>query len=569
MKGYDVVIVGGGLAGLRAALEVAKQTNISLAILSKVHPLRSHSVGAQGGIAAALGNVAQDSWEDHMFDTVKGSDYLGDQDAIEVLCKEAPECIIELEHLGVLFSRTKEGKIFQRNFGGHRNPRACYAADKTGHAIMHELYAQLMKYGDNVHFYDEWYVTDLIVEDNLVKGVVACSILDGTLELFQAKAVMLATGAYGKCYTVTSNDYSSTGDGLRLVVDACLPLEDMEFVQIHPTGIYPVGLLVSEAARGEGGYLLNDKGERFMKDYAPEMMELAPRDIETRAIFSEIKAGRGIKKGNYVNLDLTHIDAQRLKERLPFILEESKRHLNIDATKEPIPIAPTAHYCMGGIPTDVEGQVYADTKNKVQGLYAAGECACVSVHGANRLGCNSLLDCLVFGKKAGIAMASIAKSIDFASIKNNPLEQIKKSIENMKMRQGTYGIASLRKELQETMSEHCFIVRDKKGMLQGLKKIAELKKKYDAINIDDKGNVFNTNLIEAFELKSLLTVSECIVRSALHREESRGAHYRSDFPKRDDQTWFKHTFIRKVHDEFTFDYKPVSITRYQPEVRKY
>ena len=566
MREYDVVIVGGGIAGLRAALQVAK-AGLSLAIISKVHPLRSHSVGAQGGIAASLANVAQDSAEDHFFDTVKGSDYLGDQDAIEIICKEAPANIIELEHMGVLFSRLDNGKIFQRNFGGHRNPRACYAADKTGHAIMHELYAQIMKY--NITVYDEWYVTDLIVEKNITKGVIAYSLLDGTLDIFSAKAVLFATGAYGKCFTITSNDYASTGDGPALVLQAGLPLEDMEFVQFHPTGIYPVGLLVSEAARGEGGHLLNNKGERFMKKYAPDMMELAPRDIETRAIWSEIKAGRGIGNGKAVYLKLSHIPAEQLRKKLPFILEEAHRHLRIDATKDPIPVAPTAHYSMGGIPTTINGEVLNNPTQIVQGLFAAGECACVSMHGANRLGCNSLLECVVMGRRAGNAIVQWIPKKERAYPEKNYLEQTEQLIEIMKKREGVYNLADVRRELQYIMTEHCGITRDKKNMQQGIKKLDSLEKKWPNIKLTDKGSIFNNNLQELFELRSLFLVGQCIIRSALRREESRGAHYRLDYKKRDDKKWLKHTFIRKEKNNFFFEDKPVSITKYPPKERTY
>lgn len=568
MRQHDAVIIGGGLAGLRAALALFNNGVKDVAIISKVHPLRSHSVGAQGGIAASLGNVAEDSWEEHMFDTIKGSDYLADQDAVAVMCKEAPNAIIELEHLGVLFSRTDQGKIFQRPFGGHSKPRACYAADKTGHAILHELFSQILKY--KAVLYDEWYALKLIVEHAVCKGVVVYDIKTGAIETIRTKAVLLATGAYGRIYAVTSNDHASTGDGLALALHAGLPLEDMEFVQIHPTGIYPAGLLISEAARGEGGYLINNNGERFMKQYAPEKMELAPRDITSRAIETEILEGRGIHKKDYVYLDLRHLGLEKIKERLPFVYEETHRHVGIDCSKDPIPVKPTVHYSMGGIPTTINAEVLSGPKNIVKGLYAAGECACVSVHGANRLGCNSLLECVVFGKIAGTAMAkyiTIVKAL-FSDIPPKYQEETMAYCKNLRESEGTYRVAELREQLQQAMTQYCGIYRTESRLKKCLGIIESLEKKYSELKLDDHGLVFNTELIEAFELRSLLTVAATIVISALVRKESRGSHYRKDFKKRKDDQWLKHTLVYR-YPKLTIDFRPVVITNYQPAERTY
>ncbi len=565
MISHDIVIVGAGLAGLRAAI-AAKDHDV--AIISKVHPLRSHSVAAQGGIAAALGNVEADSVEEHIFDTVKGSDYLGDQDAIRILCESAPQDVIELEHFGVIFSRTAEGKIMQRAFGGHKNKRACYAADKTGHAILHELFGQTVK--AKLTVYDEWYVLELIVEDGECKGIVVWNIKTGELDIMLAKAVMFATGAYGRVYEITSNDMGSTGDGLAIALRAGVPLQDMEFVQFHPTGIYPIGVLVSEAARGEGAYLLNGKEERFMKRYAPEQMELAPRDICSRAIEKEIREGRGIGGKNFVHLDLRHIGEEKIKNRLPFVYEESRRHLKIDCSKEPIPVKPTVHYSMGGIPTTVDGEVLLDGKgNTLPGFFAAGECACISVHGANRLGCNSLLETIVFGKRAGKKMTDYIASRRMPEIKQNWITPTQKRIKAILDRSEGERVASIREKMQKTMQAFCGVFRDKKTLEEGHAHIRALQERYKRVMIDDKSLVFNTDLQDALELGSMLTFAEIIIVSALHREESRGAHYRNDFPKRDDKTWLKHILVKNANDRITFDYRPVIIKDYAPKERIY
>ncbi|MBI2136330.1 FAD-binding protein [Candidatus Woesearchaeota archaeon] len=574
---HDIIIIGGGLAGMRAAIEAKGK----VAIISKVHPLRSHSCAAEGGIAASLGNSMPDSWEEHMYDTVKGSDFLADQDAVEYMVKEASGEIFALEHMGVIFSRTDDGRIAQRNFGGYSKPRVCYATDKTGHALLHELYSQILKKG--VKVYEEWYVLKLIIEpkginedgskQQVCKGVIALDIKTGNIELIQAKAVLLATGAYGKCYKTTSNDYASTGDGLALVLRESLPLQDMEFVQIHPTGLYKLGLLVTEAVRGEGGYLINGKGERFMKRYAETKMELAPRDITSRAIESEILAGRGIGGKDFVYLDLRHLGKEKIMEKLPFVHEMCAKQMHIDVVTQPIPVRPTVHYSMGGIPVTKECEVLKDSKNRVLGLYAAGECACISVHGANRLGANSLLECVVFGKRAGRMMNLFCANNEIEEIYNQKLlEEEKKKIEELLNTDGKIRMIEVRDELQNTMEKYCWLLRDDRKLKFALETVRDLQKAYSQINIDDKSKTFNTNLIEVLELGSLLKFSEIIVLSALNRKESRGSHTRADFPKRDDIKYLKHFMVSKNEDEATgikIDERPVVITKHQPEERKY
>ena len=564
---HDIVIIGAGLAGLRAALETSRVADT--AVLTKVYPSRSHSGGAQGGIAASLANESDDNWELHMFDTVKGSDYLGDQDGIEILVKEAPATIIELEHMGVPFSRNADGTIAQRPFGGHSRPRACYASDYTGHVVLHTLYEQGIKQGINV--YSEFYVISLIMNQGTCCGVVALDILGGELHLFHSKAVMFATGGYGRAYKITSNAHANTGDGLSIIYRVGIPIEDMEFVQFHPTGLYKHGILVTEGARGEGGYLLNKDGERFMKNYAPEKMELAPRDLNSRAMQTEINEGRGIEGKDYIYIDLRHLGAAKILERLPQIRELAINFVGVDCIKEPIPIQPTAHYSMGGIPTDNRGQVVIDKENTpVKGLYAAGECACVSVHGANRLGTNSLLEATLFGQRAGEAMAEfVQREKEFTPLPENPAKPAEDEIASILKNEGKESVAQIREELQVSMTENCGIFRDEKKLKKELEIIKGLQERYTHIHIDDKGKRCNTDLMEALELGHLLDFAEVIVAGALNRSESRGSHYRVDYPKRDDENWLKHTLAYKTDKGPRFDYKKVVITRYQPIERKY
>ncbi|MTF38216.1 succinate dehydrogenase/fumarate reductase flavoprotein subunit [Cyanobacterium aponinum] len=572
---HDVFIVGGGLAGCRAALEIKKQNPaLDVALVAKTHPIRSHSVAAQGGIAASLKNVdPDDGWKAHAFDTVKGSDYLADQDAVEYLTKEAPEVIIELEHLGVLFSRLEDGRIAQRAFGGHSHKRTCYAADKTGHAILHELVNNLRRFG--VTIYEEWYVMELILEGKEVKGVVMFNIGDGRLETVSAKAIMFATGGYGRVFNTTSNDYASTGDGLAMSAIASLPLEDMEFVQFHPTGLYPVGVLISEAVRGEGAYLRNSEGERFMARYAPNQMELAPRDITSRAIVMEIRAGRGINPdgssgGIYVHLDLTHMGKEKIMSRVPFCWEEAHRLVGVDAVTQPMPVRPTAHYCMGGIPVNTDGRVRLNGEELTEGFFAAGECACVSVHGANRLGSNSLLECVVYGRRVGRAISSYVSNRNLPDIDEKKyLAKAEKRIKDLLNQKGNIRINSLRQEFQDCMTEHCGVFRTEEVMGEGLSRIQNLKAKYSQIYLDDKSRYWNQELIEALELQNIMIVGEIILTSAFHRQESRGAHSREDFPSRNDQQYLQHTLAYYSSRGVKIDYMPVVINMFEPKERKY
>ncbi|TRU84792.1 MAG: succinate dehydrogenase/fumarate reductase flavoprotein subunit [Microcystis novacekii Mn_MB_F_20050700_S1] len=575
MKEHDVVIVGGGLAGCRAALEIKRlNPTIDVAVVAKTHPIRSHSVAAQGGIAAALQNVdPKDNPKAHAYDTVKGSDFLADQDAVDILTQEAPEVIIELEHLGVLFSRLEDGRIAQRAFGGHSHNRACYAADKTGHAMLHELVSNLRR--NQVKIYDEWYVLRLILEEGTAKGVVMYQIATGQLEILRAKAIMFGTGGYGRVYNTTSNDFACTGDGLALSAKAGIPLEDMEFVQFHPTGLYPVGVLISEAVRGEGAYLINSEGRRFMEDYAPSRMELAPRDITSRAITLEIRAGRGVNLdgsagGPFVYLDLRHLGREKIMSRIPFCWEEAHRLVGVDAVEEPMPVRPTVHYCMGGIPVNTDGRVRLSADTLSEGFFSAGECSCVSVHGANRLGSNSLLECVVYGRRTGKSIAKYVEKRAFPVF--NPdiyLQDAKEEITALLTKKGTIRIGQLRQQFQDCMTQHCGVFRTEATMREGIKQIGELKRKYEDIYLDDRGDCWNTELIEAWELQSLMVVGEIILTSALNRQESRGAHSREDFPQRDDQNFLQHTLAYYSPDRIDINYMPVVIQDFTPVERKY
>ncbi|GAB2466361.1 succinate dehydrogenase flavoprotein subunit [Streptomyces incanus] len=579
---YDTVIVGAGGAGMRAAIESTKRSRT--AVLTKLYPTRSHTGAAQGGMAAALANVEEDNWEWHTFDTVKGGDYLVDQDAAEILAKEAIDSVLDLEKMGLPFNRTPDGTIDQRRFGGHsRNHgeapvrRSCYAADRTGHMILQTLYQNCVKEG--VEFFNEFYVLDqLITEVDGVKksaGVVAYELATGEIHVFQAKSVIYASGGTGKFFRVTSNAHTLTGDGQAAVYRRGLPLEDMEFFQFHPTGIWRMGILLTEGARGEGGILRNKDGERFMEKYAPVMKDLASRDVVSRSIYTEIREGRGCgPEGDHVYLDLTHLPPEQLDAKLPDITEFARTYLGIEPYTDPIPIQPTAHYAMGGIPTNVQGEVLADNTTVVPGLYAAGEVACVSVHGANRLGTNSLLDINVFGKRAGIAAAEYAHTVDFVELPENPESFVVGQIERLRSSTGTERVAEIRRELQDTMDANVMVFRTEQTIKTAVEKIAELRERYLNVSIQDKGKRFNTDLLEAIELGNLLDLAEVMATSALARKESRGGHYREDYPNRDDVNFMRHTMAyREVGDDgaesIRLDYKPVVQTRYQPMERKY
>ncbi|MFJ1703042.1 succinate dehydrogenase flavoprotein subunit [Kitasatospora sp. NPDC088346] len=575
---YDTVIVGAGGAGMRAAIESTQRSRT--AVLTKLYPTRSHTGAAQGGMCAALANVEEDNWEWHTFDTVKGGDYLVDQDAAEIMCKEAIDAVLDLEKMGLPFSRTEAGRIDQRRFGGHsRNHgeapvrRSCYAADRTGHMILQTLFQNCVKHG--VEFFNEFYVLDLLINDGKTAGVVAYELATGEIHVFQAKAVVFASGGTGKMFKVTSNAHTLTGDGQAVALRRGLPLEDMEFFQFHPTGIWRMGILLTEGARGEGGILRNKDGERFMERYAPVMKDLASRDVCSRAIYSEIRAGRGCgPDGDHVYLDLTHLPPEQLDAKLPDITEFARTYLGIEPYTDPIPIQPTAHYAMGGIPTNVEGEVLANNTDIIPGLYAAGEVACVSVHGANRLGTNSLLDINVFGRRAGIAAAAYADKADYVDLPLNPGEKVEAMIEGLRESTGTESVAQIRKELQESMDANASVYRTGDTLKRAVTDIAGLKERYKNVAIQDKGMRYNTDLLEAVELGNLLDLAEVLAVSALAREESRGGHYREDFPTRDDVKFMQHTMAyQEVAEDGTtsirLDYKPVVTTRYQPMERKY
>ena len=556
-----------------AALQLAGHGHV--AVLSKLYPTRSHTGTAQGGIGAALGNLEEDHWEWHMFDTVKGGDYLVDQDAAEILCREAIETVYDLEHWGLPFSRTPEGKIAQRPFGGHTKEygkaavrRSCYAADRTGHMILQTCYQQCIK--NQVHFYDEYHVLDLLIEEGRCAGVVAMCLASGELHTFHAKAVLFATGGCGKMFRVTSNAHSLTGDGMAVAYRRGIPLEDMEFFQFHPTGIYKMGILLSEAARGEGAILRNRSGERFMERYAPTLKDLAPRDMTSRAIYQEIREGRGIDGKNYVHLDLTHLGKEVLDRKLPDISEFVRTYLGLEPLEELVPIQPTAHYAMGGIPTDTNARVVVDEKNTpLPGFYAAGEVACVSVHGANRLGTNSLVDILVFGRRGGRHAAKFIEENNWVPLSPEAEEPAKALVSGLKNSRGKERAADIRDALQDEMMDKASVFREASGLTAMREKLRELRQRYRQVKIEDQSARYNTELLEVIELGGLLDLAEVLVESALVREESRGAHFREDFPKRDDANWLKHTLAYKSEKGIEFQYKPVTITKFEPKERKY
>ncbi|MBW7957605.1 MAG: FAD-binding protein [Deltaproteobacteria bacterium] len=556
MVTHDCVIIGAGLAGMRAAIEAAR-SGLDTALVTKIYPVRSHSVAAQGGINSALKET--DSWEAHAFDTVKGSDWLGDQDAIEAMCKEGPGDILELEGMGAIFSRDIKGHIAQRPFGGAGYPRTCYLADRTGHALLHVMYEQVLKHG--VFIYDEWHVTRLVVEDGRVSGVIAMELDTGKLHRLRSKSVIMATGGYGRVYRTTTNALSSTGDGLGLALDAGLPLMDMEFVQFHPTVLKRTGILMTEGARGEGGFLLNSLGERFMERYAPKVKELASRDVVSRAEQTEIEEGRGVD--GCVFLDLRHLGADTIKSKLSQIRELAMDFAGVDPIEAPVPVKPGAHYSMGGIRADMDGQT------GIAGLFAAGECACVSVHGANRLGGNSLLEAVVFGRRAGKKASEYAESAELTPFPDSALRDAANEVAGILKREKGERVYALRDEMAGVMEEHCGIFRSRERLGKGLDKIRDIKERYGKAALIDRGDRFNAELLHMIELGSMLDASEAILVSALNREESRGSHFRTDFPKRNDAEWLKHTLVVKRGNDFIIGYKDVKITRFEPEERKY
>ena len=591
---FDVIVVGAGGAGLMAGLYASRTAKT--AVISKLYPTRSHTGAAQGGISAALGNLEEDRIEWHTYDSVKGSDYLGDQDAIEFMCQEAPQAILELEHMGLPFDRTPEGRISQRFFGGHTNNetgkpvrRACHAADRTGHMILQTLYQQCLK--NKVNFFDEYQAIDLLIENGRAVGVVAIELATGELHTFHAKAVIFATGGHGRIFEVTSNAYAYTGDGAAMILRKGLPLEDMEFFQFHPTGIYKLGILITEGVRGDGGVLINGKGERFMPKYAPKVKDLASRDVVSRAIYTEIREGRGINGSNYVYLDVRPETVNRIAEqdgrtnpdgskyivtgeqilqKLPDIIDFCRVYLGVDPVTQMMPIQPTAHYTMGGIPTNKYGEVVIDDKHTAfPGLYAAGECACVSVHGGNRLGTNSLLDLVVFGKHAGLRAAEYANGVEFGSLPKEPEATARSQFDALRHGAGKENVYDISTEMKKIMFDLVGIYRTEKDMLTAIDKVRELKQRYAHVKLTDTGRIFNTELINAWELGNMLDLAEVIAVSALNRKESRGGHSREDYPNRDDKEWLKHTLVIKQAEQLKISYKPVTVTKYQPKERVY
>ena len=610
---FDCIIVGAGGAGMMAALEASKKAGT--AVVSKLYPTRSHTGAAQGGIAAALSNLEEDSWENHAYDTIKGGDFLVDQTAAEVLCREAIECIYDLEHMGLPFDRTADGRISQRRFGGHTkaNPdydpsatpgtpnarprvpvmRACHSADRTGHMILQTLYQQCIKQG--VTFFDEFHMLDLVMVDGGCRGIVAIEIATGQLHTFHAKSVLIATGGWGRIFKVSSNAYALTGDGPAIAFRHGIPLEDMEFYQFHPTGIYRLGILLSEACRGDGGVMFNGVGERFMEKYAPNLKDLASRDVCSRSIYQEVRAGRGVNGKDFVYLDIRAetinkygtsptgqpVDSHWVEKRLPDIIEFARTYLGVDPIKEPMPIQPTAHYAMGGLPTTIHGQVIRDSSGTVvPGLYAAGESACVSVHGANRLGTNSLVDLIVYGRRSGRDMARHALDSSFADFPRDAEAPTRRAIADLLSRPRAFPWVKLRDEMQRTMMDNCGVYRTSESLTQARDDIAMLKSQYATVGVQDKGTIFNTGLLEVLELGCLLDLSEATVASALARQESRGAHSREDFPDRDDRKFFCHSLVTsdgeggtsvayKDVDVITVEKDGATTMKYPLEERKY
>ncbi len=573
---FDVVVVGAGGAGLMAARYAAQHPNVSVAVISKLYPTRSHTGAAQGGVGAALGNVSEDHPEWHAFDTVKGGDYLTDQDVAEVFSHEVIEAVYELEHMGLPFSRLPNGKIAQRKFGGHTREhgksaveRACYAADRTGHMILQTLYQQSIK--DDVTFFNEFHVLDLIIEGGACRGVVAYELATGEIHTFHAKAVVLATGGNGRMFKVTSNAHALTGDLMSIAFRRGIPIEDPEFYQFHPTGLYKIGVLLTEGARGEGGILRNADGERFMERYAPTIKDLAPRDMVSRAMYLEIREGRGVGPNkDYIHLDLTHIDGHIIEERLPDITEFARIYLGVDPLTQPVPVQPTAHYAMGGVPTTIDTNVILDGASTiVPGLYAAGEVACASLHGANRLGTNSLGDLLVFGRRAGRNASAYAAGAMHEPLPRDAADQARALVDTALNGPHSERVSHLRAELQQSMMDNASVFRTQETLSAQAAKVEELRQRYAKIGVDDKGKVYNTELMEALELGFLLDNARFLVHAALNRTESRGAHSREDFRERDDDNWLKHTLVHQDGESLRIDYKPVALGRYEPKPRVY